>query len=272
MLSKTRITINVNESLTDYYYDIPEKYILDGNMMFAFGISANTNTTKAFNEIKFNITQNELLYNETAGKNTLTQTIKNLSTCESYLFDPTIYEAYQKDFVKYTCLPSKRDIYVKGSVNAYEYSYVTIDVYKDMCADCYSLSDFLSKVNYLTFILFVQTPYVDFQDVDHPIKIKGEFRYMNFNLDSMNGMTVAVSEDIYDVEDSYFFPNTNKGKFFSVYSYSSATFTNRQKTAAGVLGSIMIKFQTSQKEYNVKIYNFYDLIAQIGGIYEILFE
>lgn len=133
------------------------------------------------------------------------------------------------------------------------------------------MSDFLARVNYLTLIIFIQTPYVDFQDVVNPIKLKGEYRYINFDLNSYNGYQVHISEDSYNIENNFFY-GSNIGNFFTIYSYTSDKYTSKNKTDAGYFGTVMIKLETSQREYDVKIYNFYDLIAQIGGIYEILFE
>lgn len=79
MLSKSKVNISINTSLVDYFYDIPNKYILDSNMMMAFSTMVY-GTNKAVNEISFKFTQNNLVYNEETGKMELNSEEKTMKT------------------------------------------------------------------------------------------------------------------------------------------------------------------------------------------------
>lgn len=88
MLSKTRITINQTESINDDYYDSGPKYILDKGMMFSYKISADTTTSRALNEIEYDIIQHELVYDESKGERVYKETTLNLTDCDRTYFDP----------------------------------------------------------------------------------------------------------------------------------------------------------------------------------------
>lgn len=120
--------------------------------------------------------------------------------------------------------------------------------------------------------MFSQTSYLDLKDLANPLKKKGEFNYLNMNLGLYTRSTIKVAHNTYDIDDNYMFPSTNKGSFYSIYSIDISSATQKGSTNYGWLGSIAIMNAQIDIDSSVKIYNFYDLIGQLGGIYEIMFE
>lgn len=271
MISKSKVNININTSLVDYFYDIPNKYILDSNMMMAFSTSV-IGTNKAVSEVSFKFTQNNLVYNETTGNKDLILEDISLTTWNSSMFHPEIYRQFGSDIDKSNCPTNKRDMYLKGSTNAQEYSYITIDVYKELWASCLTMDDFIDKIKYIQLRVFIQSSYADFKDVDNAIIMKGSYKFLNLNLGSFTSLGLKISENDYSIENSYFFTSFNKGSFYSLSTSDTSSYTNRVKTDAGLLGQVLIKLEDFKTGYDVKIYTFYDFLAQLGGIYEIIFE
>lgn len=135
-----------------------------------------------------------------------------------------------------------------------------------------SIDDFKKAINYVQLIMFVQESYVDFRNVDDAIKKRGTKKYLDFNIGSFTSLMVKISENDYAIEKDYFSTGYDSGSFYSVSNYETSYFTNTLKTSNGAFGRILIKLEDFKTDYNVKIYSFYDFIAQLGGIYEFLFE
>lgn len=188
------------------------------------------------------------------------------------MFDPEIYRQFGSELDKSLCPINKRDMYLKGSTNAEAYSYITIDVYKNLCGSCLSMDDFINEIKSVQLRVFIQSSYVDFRNVDKAIIMKGNYKYLNLNLGTFTSLGLKISENDYSIENSFFFTSFNTGSFYSLSSSDSVSYTNKLKTDDGLLGQVLIKLEDFKTEYNVKIYTFYDFLAQLGGIYEIIFE
>lgn len=134
------------------------------------------------------------------------------------------------------------------------------------------MDSFVQQTNFVQLRLFVQSSYVDFNDINNPIKVQSEIRFLNLNLMSYTESTVNVVANNYEVDNDYLFAPTKTGDFFSVDSYFTSTYTDKMHTGAGYLGEIKVLLKPTKITHKVKVYNFYDFIAQLGGIYGLIFE
>lgn len=97
-------------------------------------------------------------------------------------------------------------------------------------------------------------------------------KYINLNLGSFTEANINLVDNSYVVEDTYFFPSSNRGNFSSIYSMENSVYTKTNKEEDGILGEIRFNNVNMRIDTQVQIYNFFDLIAQIGGVYELIFQ
>lgn len=132
--------------------------------------------------------------------------------------------------------------------------------------------EFVDQVEYIAVTIFIQTSYIDANDLENPIKYKGDFFDLYLNINSYSQLNIYVVENTYQIEDSFIFSSNKNGTFYSIYSSKPSTYTYTPGTDLGSLGRIELFIKDIKYHHDVKIYNFYDLIAQLGGIYEILYQ
>lgn len=72
----------------------------------------------------------------------------------------------------------------------------------------------------------------------------------------------------YEIDDSYFFPNQNEGKFYTISDHK--IMYTQKYLGDDFLGDISFTLDTIGTKYEAKVYTILDLIGQMGGIFEML--
>lgn len=134
------------------------------------------------------------------------------------------------------------------------------------------MDQFYSQFQYCQLRMFTQSSYLDFNDLDSPLKKKGDMNFINILKNGFTRSTLNMVQNNYTIEDSVIFSSYNHGAFYNIERKAYSVGTELYQNNAGFLGVIKLELGEIKNQYDVKIYNFYDLIAQIGGLYEVCFE
>lgn len=128
------------------------------------------------------------------------------------------------------------------------------------------------RINYIQLITFYQIPYLDFNELDDPLKLKVEIDYTQINLNSYVSRLTKIALHEYKIENSYLFYPPKTGIFYDAKSSEIRSYTFTNFTHDGWLGEFKMYFTPTKTSYQVIMYNIYDLIGQLGGIYGMIFE
>lgn len=109
------------------------------------------------------------------------------------------------------------------------------------CNYCPSTEEVLTASDYQIYLqLYVSTPYVDFGDIEHPIK-------QSF--------------------DSYFFSDQeNSGEFYTI----SNSQTSQAPYSKDGMAVLMLSLDNEVIHYERSVYNFFEMIGDVGGSFEFI--
>lgn len=141
-----------------------------------------------------------------------------------------------------------------------------------MCNSCLTMDEFYDQLKYCQLRIFTQSSYLDFGNIDNPLMKKGDLNFVYIQKNSFTRMNINVVQNNFSIEDSLIFSSTKDDYFYSIEPTSYSVGTEEYQNYYGFLGVVQLKLGEIKNQYEVKIYNFYDLIAQIGGIYGIIYE
>jgi hypothetical protein len=118
--------------------------------------------------------------------------------------------------------------------------------------------------------ILVANKYIDFNDIETPIKYQYDARYYVSISDLLNTylvLTVAINE--YTLYDNIFWGDiiSGSGEFYRV-DYSSHAVIERQNPSSYLL-RIDIRISNQINQYERRVYPLYSLISNIGGFYGI---
>lgn len=114
---------------------------------------------------------------------------------------------------------------------------------------------------------FVINPYIDYNDINHPLKTSLEGGYVGNVLGSFTmQQTMYIRKNKYTLYDSYLFADPIEGEFYSLTrldSKLSAISNSNIYTLTIALDSEVVSFER-------RVYSLFDLISDIGGFYGII--
>lgn len=278
MFMKTNFTINEIETSTYSYYNTTKKYIFNEGIVIGFNLLLDTITAadgQVANRMREEVFPTVFLnhiHRDEYGVQVFTSESISLQSCSNTTFDQEIYKNNKYLIDTYYCIYGAENLYLEGSLSSHDYTYLSVEFYKNLWDNCFTMTDFLNKISYFGMDLIIEYPYVDYTDLEHPIKKKSEILGLSLNVNSYTMYDILISENTYDIHNSYLFSSKQKGFFYSLYSSEAFSFTHRGMTDAGFIGSFEFKLKDINVSHYASIYNLYDLIGQLGGIYELVHE
>lgn len=239
--------------------------------MTAFTIQLD-GTPEAKNEVWFELYQVTVSIDPLTQKGQSSFRLIPIFPCNSNDFDLKIYNVHQTFLKQCLCPQNASDIFIKGDTTSQDYTYLAAYVYKNDCNGWLNLNDFYYQLSYAELITFYQVPYLDFNDLNDPLKFKAEVDFTHLDLSAYTSRVTKISLNEYEVENSYLFYPPKTGIFYNIKSSDIGSLTYKEYTSTGWLGEIKLYFTPTKTSYQVNMYNIYDLIAQLGGIYGMIFE
>lgn len=187
-------------------------------------------------------------------------------------FNSEIFKNSYDKITTFYCIENLSDVFISWSRGSEKFTYLTVEFYKYIWSTCLTIDEFYEVISSVTVHLYIEYPYIDDTDLDNTIKIKGELLYFSLNEGAYTQYDIKLAENNYEIQNDYLFSSKKEGSYYSLYASDTSSYTNREYTNVGFLGAYIINLQNIKISHYANIYNFYDLIGQLGGIYEMVFR
>ena len=111
---------------------------------------------------------------------------------------------------------------------------------------------------------------VDFSDLENPIQYYLDLdNYIIINPEYMVTKEVFIQKNTYQIFDDVFGLGSEK-KTYNHAVQGDQRLNGTIKNAMGLIGGFEIRLSTTGTAYEVTTYSISDMLAQIGGIYELI--
>lgn len=109
---------------------------------------------------------------------------------------------------------------------------------------------------------------LDFTDLNNPVQYYYDLEsYITVNPDYLVRKEVLIQKNSYEIFDDFLGFSNEKKTFYHAVS-GDARFDG--KITGNTLGNIEVRLSTTGTAYEVTTYSVSDMLAQIGGIYELI--
>jgi len=142
--------------------------------------------------------------------------------------------------------------------------------YCDISIDpnCHTFTELENKIDGQILAIILSHEYLDFNDVENPIKRKFEDRKIRMSWNNYIDYGMYISKNEYNLYDNTFHANSlsKSGEYFSIDEIAQ---TSEPKRYASPF-IMEIKMSSKITEYERHLYTFYDALGNIGGVLGII--
>lgn len=169
LVNKRKIETSTNTVYLDLYNDAEDHHVFKDGLRIGFLLRSD----KYQPYITFSVFQNRVVNNS---QTEFTYLEYEVWTAQNFT---NLNESYPGNLSFY-CLTHPEDVILRG--NAISDNSATFFIMYDWknCSNWPTSDEILNDPGSLVFYMYVYTPYVDYKDIDHPIKFSLDSRYFSY--------------------------------------------------------------------------------------------
>ncbi|CAI2362987.1 unnamed protein product [Moneuplotes crassus] len=273
VITKGKTSINSN-IVSRNLFESKETYQIakDGFMISMGGNTATLEDPTYFNfQYKNRIIENELI----GGPKIRYEDVEYSTTLCGDKFDQFIdKETATRLSMHLTLCPNSSDWRIGGSRTGYQFSAFIGTIKRcssNLSGFCKSENEINDKINSQKFFVAISNYYFDVEDYDNPVNVTFEDE---FNYSLIKEMTVEKTLRV-RINKAYDYTNIwypSNPKEYTYYSIESVKDDLQAEDGSGDLARINIILDKNYKIVERKVYTFYDMLGQVGGVMGIIYS
>lgn len=166
------------------------------------------------------------------------------------------------------CFRVPEDLVLAGGFNTNFIKYITVNYAWTTLAGNMTIEDLSNlQSTHIYSQIYLLSPYIDYSDIENPLKYAYVDKYVvNINPKAYTVHSIYVRKNKYSLDDNLLYGDIKNGSFYTISEQQSSQYPYYP----GSICEITFNIDNQIMNYERKVYNLYDMIGDVGGIYSVL--
>lgn len=260
MVTKKRIETSEKTSKSDYYSETDDHYIFEKGLRIGFTATVQDSIVELYKDNGYFWYYIAANYYDGYNYHAL-----NLSECNPS--DIEEFVKYNQTF-KFWCLNETENLFLRSNRFSSNYQSIKFNMKLIECDKCPNKTEVINRPDFQIRIYhFVINPYIDFSDINTPLKTSLEDKYLGYVVGPYAlRQTMYIRKNSYTLYDSYLFSPPAEGEFYSLNHLQSDLLIMIDDDSY----TLTIALDNEMVSYERRVYGLFDVISDIGGFYGII--